>query len=288
MGRPKALLLLCRNRNAVIGVTIFLMFLFCSVFAHFISPFDPNDQSLPRRLRPPGWVNEEGNVHLLGTDALGRDVLSRVIHGSRISLIVGFASVGGSGTLGILLGLIAGFWGGILDRIIMRLVDIQLALPFIIISLVIVAILGASIQNIVFIFTVTSWVAYARMVRGSVLSVRETDFVLAARCIGVSQPHMLFHHILPNVLTPVIVLASFETARMILSESALSFLGLSVPPPAVTWGGMLAEGREYLRDAWWIATFPGLAIMVTVLGINFIGDGLRDAFDYRGRQYLGT
>lgn len=288
MGRPKALLFLCRNRNSVIGIAIFLMFLFCAVFAHFISPFDPNDQSLPRRLQPPGWVNEEGNVHLLGTDALGRDVLSRVIHGSRISLIVGFASVGGSGTLGILLGLTAGFWGGILDRIIMRLVDIQLALPFIIISLVIVAILGASIQNIVFIFTVTSWVAYARMVRGSVLSVRETDFVLAARCIGVSQPHMLFHHILPNVLTPVIVLASFETARMILSESALSFLGLSVPPPAVTWGGMLAEGREYLRDAWWIATFPGLAIMFTVLGINFIGDGLRDAFDYRSRQYVGA
>jgi peptide/nickel transport system permease protein len=288
MGRPKAFLLLCRNRNAVIGIAIFFMFLICAVFAHFLSPFDPNDQGLPRRLQPPGWVNEEGNVHLLGTDALGRDVLSRVIHGSRISLIVGLASVGGSGTLGILLGLTAGFWGGILDRIIMRLVDIQLALPFIIISLVIVAILGASIQNIVFIFTVTSWVAYARMVRGSVLSVRETDFVLAARCIGVGRFHMLFHHILPNVLTPVIVLASFETARMILSESALSFLGLSVPPPAVTWGGMLAEGREYLRDAWWIATFPGLAIMVTVLGINFIGDGLRDAFDYRSRQYLGA
>jgi peptide/nickel transport system permease protein len=269
----------------MIGTLIFFVFIMCALMADIISPFDPNSQNLAGRLRTPGWVDQKGRTHLFGTDALGRDMLSQVIYGSRISLIVATASVTTSGCLGLLLGLVSGFWGGALDRIIMRFADVQLAIPFIVISLVVVAILGATVANIVIIFSVTSWAAYARTVRGSTLSVREMDYILAARSIGSRQGRIIFYHILPNVMTPIIILASFEMARMILSESALSFLGLSVSRPAVTWGALLAEGRQYLREAWWISTFPGLAIMVTVLGINFIGDGLRDYFDYRTKQF---
>jgi peptide/nickel transport system permease protein len=265
-------------------MVILLVFVTCALLADLISPFNPNSQDLSGRLQPPGWVDEKGSTHLFGTDALGRDVLSQVVYGSRISLIVGTASVAISGCIGLLLGLVSGFWGGTLDRIIMRLADVQLAIPFIIISLVVVAMLGATVTNIVIIFSITGWAAYSRTVRGSTLSAREMDYVLAARSIGSGRFRIIFHHILPNVMTPVIVLASFEMARMILSESALSFLGLSVPRPAITWGALLADGRQYLREAWWISTFPGFAIMVAVLGINFIGDGLRDYFDYRTRQ----
>jgi peptide/nickel transport system permease protein len=231
---------------------------------------------------PPAWLASGDVRFVLGTDELGRDIFSRVLYGAQISLLVGFAAVALAGALGITLGLVAGYFRGLVDDVIMRLADIQLALPQILLAIAILVVLGPGLQNVVLTLAVTGWVTYARVVRGEVLSLREKEFVQAARCIGVSPMSIMFRHILPNVMGSIIVIASFAVAGTILAEAALSFLGLSVGPDVPTWGGMVAAGRDQIiTGQWWIYSFPGLAIMLTVLGINLIGDWLRDYLDPR-------
>ncbi len=247
-----------------------------------MSPFDPLVQEVSERLKPPGWVDEQGRLHPLGTDHLGRDLLARVIFGSRIALLVGLAAVMISGLLGMAIGLASGYFGGRVDDFFMRLADVQLAFPFILLAIAVIGILGPSLRNIIIVIGVSSWVVYARVVRGEVLSIREREFVQAAIALGSRDGRILLRHVLPNAFTPWLVVATLDMARVIIIESALSFLGLGVQPPTPTWGGMLADGRVYLSTAWWLATFPGLlAILVTVLGINLLGDGLRDTLDPR-------
>jgi peptide/nickel transport system permease protein len=216
---------------------------------------------------------------VLGTDHLGRDVLSRLIYGAQIALVVGVTTVVVSGVLGLGVGLVAGYFGGWADTAFMRLLDIQLSMPFMLVALSIIGILGPSLQNIVIVLALTGWVVYARVVRAEILSLRTREFVAACRSLGGSDARIIVRHLLPNVRSSVIVIATVEVARMMLLESALSFLGLGVRPPTPSWGAMLADGRVYLASAWWLATFPGLAISVTVLAVNVVGDRLRDLLD---------
>ncbi len=272
---------LCRRRTALFGLVVVAIVLGAAILAPQISPFDPLEQDIGQRLREPGWQDAQGRAHPLGTDHLGRDILSRIIHGSRIALMVGVAAVLISGVLGMAIGLLAGYFGGRVDDFLMRLADIQLAFPFILLAIAVIGVLGPSLRNIIIVIGVSSWVVYARVVRGEVLSIREREFVQAAIALGSGDGRILACHVLPNAFTPWLVVATLDMARVIVIESALSFLGLGVQPPTPTWGGMLADGRVYLSTAWWLATFPGLAILVTVLGINLFGDGLRDTLDPR-------
>jgi len=272
---------LARRRTALFGLAVVVIVLLGATFAPLLSPFDPLEQDINQRLKEPGWRNAEGQAHPLGTDHLGRDILARVIFGSRIALVVGLSAVLISGVLGMMIGLVAGYFGGAVDDFFMRLADIQLAFPFILLAIAVIGVLGPSLRNIIIVIGVSSWVVYARVVRGEVLSIRERDFVQAAIALGSRDGRILVRHILPNAFTPWLVVATLDMARVIVIESALSFLGLGVQPPTPTWGGMLADGRVYLSTAWWLATFPGLAILITVLGINLLGDGLRDTLDPR-------
>ena len=222
-------------------------------------------------------------AHPLGADPLGRDVLARVLVGGRISLLVGFVSVLGASLLGIAIGLIAGYYRGFWDMLLMRCVDVQLALPFILIALTFISILGGGLFNIILFMVISQWVQFARLVRGMVLQVREREFVQAARAFGVRDLAMVRHHILPNIIGPVIILMTLNVANNILLESSLTFLGLGVDPLIPSWGGMLADGRTYMQTAWWISVFPGVAIMLTVLGLNLLGDWLRDRLDPTGK-----
>ncbi|MBM1171764.1 ABC transporter permease [Microvirga arabica] len=234
---------------------------------------------LMARLIPPfqSWA------HILGTDPLGRDVLARVAVGGKISLMVGFLSVLGAVTIGTLVGLVAGYYRGIAEMLLMRFADIQLALPFILVAIMFLAILGAGIDKVILVMIATQWVQYARLVRGSVLALREREFILSARAIGVGNGRIIFTHVLPNVLGPIVILMTLQVANNILLESSLTFLGLGVDPLIPSWGGMLADGRTYLQTAWWVSVFPGLAIMFTVLGLNLLGDWLRDLLDPTGQ-----
>jgi peptide/nickel transport system permease protein len=273
---------LAARRTALFGLVVVVIVVLTALAAPLISPFDPIEQDLgDLRLKAPGFRDAAGRVHLLGTDHLGRDLLARVIHGARPALLVGFAAVAISGLIGMAAGLIAGYFGGHLDDLLMRLADIQLAFPFILLAIAVIGVLGPSLATIIVVIGVSSWVVYARIVRGAVLTLREREFVQAALALGVSDARVLLRHILPNALTPWLVVATLDMARVIVIESALSFLGLGVQPPTPTWGGMLADGRVYVSTAWWLATFPGLAILITVLGINLFGDGLRDTLDPR-------
>jgi len=272
---------LVRRRTALFGLAVVLLVVVGAIVAPLISPFDPLEQDLAQRLRAPGWQDASGRVHALGTDHLGRDILARIIYGSRIALLVGCAAVAISGALGMVIGLVSGYFGGWVDDVFMRLADIQLAFPFILLAIAVIGVLGPSLWNIIIVIGVSSWVIYARVVRGEVLSLREREFVQAAIALGSRDGRVLFRHVLPNAFTPWLVVATLDMARVIVVESALSFLGLGVQPPTPTWGGMLAYGRVYLSTAWWLATFPGLAILITVLGINLFGDGLRDTLDPR-------
>ena len=222
-------------------------------------------------------------AHPLGTDPLGRDVLARVVAGGKISLLVGFTSVIGAVVFGVIVGLVAGYYRGFWDMLVMRFADIQLAMPFILLAITFIAIVGGSLTNTIILLIVSQWVQYARLVRGSVLTLREREFILSARAIGVKDWRIILQHLLPNLIGPVIVLMTLNVANNILLESSLTFLGLGVDPTIPSWGGMLADGRTYLQTAWWVSVFPGLAILLTVLGLNHLGDWLRDSLDPTGR-----
>ncbi|MCL4302284.1 MAG: ABC transporter permease [Anaerolineae bacterium] len=254
-----------------------------AISAPWLAPHDPTLINVVNRLKPPVWIERGVPEHLLGTDSLGRDVLSRVIYGSRVSMVVGFTVVVISGTLGMMIGLVAGYMGGWIDDVIMRLADITLAFPFLLLAIAFLAVLGPGLLNVIIVLAVWGWVPYARVVRGQTLALREREFIDAVRAIGAQSPRIIFHHILPNTWAATIVIATLAVANTILAEAALSFLGLGVKPAVPTWGGMLAEGREHITVAWWIVTFPGLAIMLTILCINLFGDWLRDYLDPRLR-----
>ncbi|HEX7103735.1 MAG TPA: ABC transporter permease [Nitrolancea sp.] len=266
---------LLHNRSTMIGAAVLLIMVALSIAAPWIAPRNPNTINVVDRLLHPS------REHLLGTDQFGRDLLSRVLYGGRLTLSVGAVSVGIGAILGTLLGMLAGYYGRITDLVIMRLIDLLLAFPGILLALGIVAVLGTGMTNIMIAVGISSIPAYTRVVRGSVLSAREHLYVEAARVIGCREPRILVRHLLPNILAPVIVLSSLGTAIAILYAAALSFLGLGVQPPTAEWGAMLSGGRDWLSVAWWITTFPGIAIMLAVICINVIGDGLRDALDPR-------
>jgi peptide/nickel transport system permease protein len=249
------------------------------LFSGFLFPDGGESMDLMARLTPPF----QDLAHPLGTDPLGRDVLARVIVGGKISLTVGIFSVMGAVTVGTLVGLIAGYYRGIAEVLLMRFADIQLALPFILVAIMFLAILGTGVDKVIFFMIVAQWVQYARLVRGSVLALRDREFILSARAIGVGNGRIIFTHILPNVLGPIVILMTLNIANNILLESSLTFLGLGVDPLIPSWGGMLADGRTYLQTAWWVSVFPGLAIMFTVLGLNLLGDWLRDLLDPTGQ-----
>lgn len=264
-------------RMALPALIVLGLVVLCAVLAPVLSPFDPNTQDLLTRLSPPEWTGG----HLLGTDNLGRDVLSRLIYGARISLFVGLAVALISGTIGAVVGIVAGYRGGWADRVLMRLADVQLAFPAILLALAVVAFVGNGLWVVIIVLGVTNWVSYARVARSSVLSLRERDYVLEARAIGVGPVTIMRRHLLPNVLASLITIAALNVASAIVVESALSFLGLGVPADIPTWGSMLADGQLYLGTSWWIAVFPGLALMLTALSINITGDAIRDAVDPR-------
>lgn len=275
---------LTRARWPILAIIILLLVMFTAAFGPNIAPRDPNRQSLVQRLKRPLEADRNGYLWLLGTDALGRDVLSRLIYGARVSLLVGLAAVAIGGTFGTALGLIAGYLGGAIDDIIMRLADIQLAFPFTLLAIMVLVVLGAGVGNLVIVLGIGQWVTYARLARGQTISQREKEYVEAARAIGASSRYIMFRAILPNIMAPLIVIASFNVASAILAEASLSFLGLGVPPTVPTWGGMLADSRDQLLGgSWWLAVFPGLSIMVTVLSLNILGDWLRDFLDPRLR-----
>ncbi len=272
---------LARRRTALFGLVVVALVLVAALGAPWLSAWDAVEQDITNRLTPPGSRDPSGRLHMLGTDHLGRDLLARVIFGARPALMVGFAAVAISGIIGMVVGLVSGYFGRRVDDVFMRLADIQLAFPFILLAIAVIGVLGPSLPVIIVVIGVSSWVVYARVVRGAVLSLREREFVQAAQALGSRDGRILLRHILPNAFTPWLVVATLDMARVIVIESALSFLGLGVQPPTPTWGGMLADGRVYISTAWWLATFPGLAILVTVLGINLFGDGLRDTLDPR-------
>jgi peptide/nickel transport system permease protein len=276
---PRILRRLLRSPVGLLGALMVTSVLFVALLAPVISPHDPAQHNRRNRFAPPVWMEGGTKQHLLGTDQLGRDVLSRLLHGSRISVAVGISSVLIGGFVGALLGLLAGIQGGRVDTVVSRGIDTFMALPFLILVLAVIGILGPSLLTIVLVLGLTGWSTYARVVRGEALAMRERDFVSAATALGASRFRLALRHVLPNITASIIVLATLDVAGTILAESSLSFLGLGVQPPAVTWGLMISSGRDYLSSAWWLAVFPGLAISYTVLGVIFLGDFLRDVLD---------
>ncbi|HEY3059339.1 MAG TPA: ABC transporter permease [Chloroflexota bacterium] len=262
--------------SALLGMLVIVLVVICALGAEWIAPFGPITQNLRDRLQPPLLGG-----HLLGTDNLGRDVLSRIVFGGRVSLVVGVAAAALAGSFGVLLGLLAGYLGRWTDALLSRVADVQQAIPFLILAIAVAVIVGPSLTNVVLVLAVTTWVSYFRVVRAEVLSVRESPLVEAARVIGARNRRILWRHVLPNVSASVIVIGSVMVANMIIFEASLSFLGLGVPPPTPTWGRMVFEGVQYVDSAWWLSVFPGLAIVLTVLAINLIGDWLRELLDPR-------
>ena len=272
----EALFQLKGNKSALIGFVIIVGFILMAFLAPWLTPFEPNSQDISIRKAPP-FVSS----HILGTDDLGRDLLTRIIYGSRISLVIGTISVGISLTFGVLIGLISGFYGGWVDRIVMRLIDIMLAIPYVLLTIVIVALLGPSLVNAMIAIGVSQIPQYARVIRASVLAEKENDYITAERSLGASNSELMFKSILPNSIAPIFVQATLGVGDAILSSAALSFLGLGAQPPTSEWGLMIASSREFVTSAWWIVTFPGVAILLTVLGFNLLADGLRDVLDPR-------
>ncbi|WP_019120354.1 ABC transporter permease [Brevibacillus massiliensis] len=275
---------LLKSKTGTLGLLIIVAITFMAVFAGQLAPQDPAKQNVAQRLKPPMWLEGGKPDFPLGTDNLGRDILSRIIYGSQVSLLVGICSVIIAGLIGVFLGLVSGYFGGWIDMVIMRIVDAFLAIPNILFTLVILSVLGPGLVTLILVLGITNWTNYARIVRGEVLSIKERDFVRAARSVGARDARIIFTHILPNVVSSFIVISTLSVATTIILEASLSFLGLGIQPPTVSWGGMLSDGRDYVATSWWIATFPGLAITLTVLGIIFLGDWLRDVLDPRMKQ----
>ncbi|GIP38694.1 peptide ABC transporter permease [Paenibacillus sp. J31TS4] len=272
---------LMRSKTGMIGFAILLCVVLMAVFAPYLAPHNPSQIAASKRLIPPVWMEKGTMEHPLGTDNLGRDVLSRIIYGSQISLLVGIFAVAVAGLIGVVLGLVSGYYGGWIDKLISRVVDAFLAIPNILFILVILAVLGPGLFTLILVIGATNWVKYARILRSEVLRVKELDYVRAARSVGAKDWRIIVRHVLPNVISPFIVVSTLSVATTIILEASLSFLGMGIQSPTVTWGGMLSDGRQYLATSWWVATFPGIAITITVLGIIFLGDWLRDILDPR-------
>ena len=258
--------------------------LVAALAAPWVAPASPAAGDLAARLKPPMWQDAALAGRPLGTDLLGRDVLSRLIWGARISLVIAVAATALGATVGSVIGLVSGYYRGRLDRVVTKVIDVQLAFPFVLLAIAVIAVAGPSVPVLVVVLAIGAWVAHARIVRGLVLSLRERDYVQAAVALGARTPRVLFRHLLPEILSVIVVLATFDVGRIIILESTLSFLGLGVQPPTPSWGSDLRDAAVYVRQAWWTATFPGLAIMIVVLGLNLVGDALRDALDPRTRR----
>jgi peptide/nickel transport system permease protein len=275
---------LVANPLSMAGIVLLVIMVIAAAWPVSLLPHDPYVADVSLRFIPPAWQPGGDVDYLLGTDALGRDMLSMIIHGARYSLVVVFSAMLLSLVIGVAAGLFAGYYRGRLDGAVMRLVDIQLAFPVLVLIIAAVAVLGPSLLNLVLVLGIAGWATYARIVRGSVLSIGEREFVLGARAVGASNLRIIMHHVLPNTITSIVIFATLELARLLLVEAALSFLGLGVQPPTPSWGSMIADGRQYLFSAWWAAAIPGLAIVLAVLAFNLLGDGLRDALDPLGRK----
>jgi len=267
----------------VAAACVVVVFVVCAVFATFIAPHDPADTDLLRRYQPPAWLPGGDWAHPLGCDALGRDILSRLVHGARVSIAVGALVIGLAAVIGTTLGLAAGYFRGWVDALVGRIVDTLLGFPYLVFAIGLMAMMGPGFHNIVLALVYKEWVFTCRVARGETLAAREQDYVEAARALGCGRAHILFREILPNVLSPVLVVATVRMATVIILEASLSFLGLGVQPPTASWGSMVADGRDQLYTAWWVSTFPGFAILFLVLAINLLGQSLRDAFDPRLR-----
>lgn len=271
-------------RAPLIPLSILSIVLVMALLAPVIAPHDPVALNVDARLTPPFWLEGGNSTYLLGTDAIGRDVLSRLIYGARISLIVASITIFVSGSIGVILGVTSGYFGGILDRIVMRIVDIQLSVPALLLAVALAGILHPGIENVLIILVIFNWAGFARLTRGEAMTLRERDFVALARVAGCSSWRIIFRHLMPNLMNTVIVLATLDVGRIIVFEASLSYLGLGVQNPTPAWGSMLADGRAYIIDAWWLAVFPGVALLLTCLSANLMGDWLRDALDPKLRN----
>jgi peptide/nickel transport system permease protein len=263
------------NRSGAFGLIVVALVVAAAILAPVLTAYGPVEGDLSSSLQAPS------RAHWLGTDQLGRDLFTRILYGARVSLLIGLATVGVAGAMGLLVGLISGHVGGITDAVLMRLVDVQLSFPFILLALVVNAILGIGLQNIILTLIITGWVVYARLVRGEVLALKTLEYVDAARALGARDARIITRHLLPNLWTPIIILSSLQVAQFIVAEAAISFLGFGVQPPTASWGNMLNEGKTYIYNAWWMTTFPGVALVLTALGVNLVGDWLRDTLDPR-------
>lgn len=274
-----------QSRTATLGALVFILFILIAILAPVLAPHDPALQDLSRRLAPPiGLGMEKASPEFpLGNDNLGRDILSRLLVGSRVSLVAGICTILLANSVGSLLGAAAGFYRGFLDNTVMRIVDIWMAFPSLLLAIAVGAALGPGLLNLVLTLALTNWVVYCRVVRAEVLSIRERDYVTSAQALGASDLRIILLHILPNVLAPILVISTYQIGSVIIAEASLSFLGIGVQSTVPTWGGMLSDGREFMRESWWLATFPGIAISTVVLSVNWLGDGLRDALDPRLR-----
>jgi peptide/nickel transport system permease protein len=276
-----------RGESGIVPVAVIVVFasLVFAALPDAVAPRPPDEQELAARLTPPSWADGGTTRYLLGADQLGRDVLSRVIHGARISVLVAVAALAISGAAGVAIGLLAGYYRGRLDDWLMRLVDVQMSVPFVLIAIAVIAVIGPSTPNVVLVLALNGWMAYARVVRGEVLGIREREYVLASRALGAGDWRIVRGHVLPNVLNSIVVVGSLELAGILLLESSLSFLGLGIQPPAISWGLMLADGRPHLlAGAWWVAVFPGLAITLMVVSVNVLADWLREVLEHRSAR----
>jgi ABC-type dipeptide/oligopeptide/nickel transport system permease subunit len=256
-----------------------------SIFAPYIAPCDPIKINLSNRLKPPVWSKGGEFPYMLGTDHLGRDVLSRIIYGSRISLIVGLASSLMGASFGVSMGIISGYFRGKIDATITKIIDIQLSFPFLLFAITVIAVLGPSLKNLLIVLAISGWVTYARIIRGQTLSLREKDFIESSRAVGCNNLRIIIGHIFPNIISYVLIIMTIEIGRIIVLESSLSFIGLGIQPPTPSWGNALSDGKDYLITAWWLATFPGIAIMTVVLSLNVLGDSARDLLEPLTRSY---
>jgi ABC-type dipeptide/oligopeptide/nickel transport system permease subunit len=270
---------LLRLRWGVAATAVLLVIVGATLMAPWVAPHDPLAVDIRHRLVPPAWMEGGTTQHLLGTDQVGRDLFARVVYGGRVSLVVGVFAVLISATLGVLLGLAAGYFGSRTDAAIMTLLNVMLSFPFVLLALAVIAVLGPNLVNMIFVLGIADWPLYARVIRAETLAIREREFITAGRALGMSHPRLMFGQILPNLVSLIVVIATLQVARVIILESFLSFLGLGIQPPTPAWGNMLGEGRVYMLNSWWIAAFPGLAIFVTTLAINLMGNALRDWLD---------